>query len=597
MTSAKKSGTIYDACRKGDAERVKQYISQGGCVTEGDENKMTMLHHLAFSGKVELVKLLLEAQKTQNVDLDASDNDGWTPLHYAADRGHADVVRFLLEEGASVGPKDSSRRTPLHLAALGNRSAVVEVLIVQEPQKRKPLYCCLVIIRKASYCGDRMSHWYNPIHRSHNLLRIYLLTISILFNVVVVLFDAPGSACHQLRQHSLEWDKVGMDSLPDEVHVGNILCQSNAEIQKKEVLPSDPLSPSFQSEKHFLSGNDNDTLLIDWMKEQSHSAPIILGENEPCMLNPVEHVSTKKRKRGKDDGASKTTKRSQKVVDVSREAFRQSQRVIRRESKHMSMKDVLRTTVMSPSSFSLSQPAMEESFPNSSPTASMSSIWSPQTANDITTQFLSSVEASKRRRFERIVTRETGNSQSSLFTSPVMNMDFVQLEEELVIFDENANSGPPAEVDVIPQGEEWERSIPEGNSISAVTDPYQLSLKEEKEEELEKQRIDAISRKHKIWELRQQRKRAEIDLEQDSLSSKENASPTFSAAMSSGIARIPEAFTPMLSLHTTRHANDLSISESRLSHDDISMIKRINSFDKTSSQRVVVFAASGSTKP
>lgn len=130
MAPAKqKKDDIYTACRKGEVERVSEYISKGGCITEADENSMTMLHHLAFCGNLKLIQQLLAVQPEQVVDMDAADSDGWTPLHYAADRGHVEVVKLFLSEGASVAPKDTNKRTPLHLAALNNQKEVIQLLL------------------------------------------------------------------------------------------------------------------------------------------------------------------------------------------------------------------------------------------------------------------------------------------------------------------------------------------------------------------------------------------------------------------------------------------------------------------------------------
>lgn len=112
-----------------------EYISNGGCLTEEDTQKMTLLHHAAFSGNLPVVRAMFAVQPNRSVNLDAADSDGWTPLHYAADRGHVEVAQVLLDEGANVNARDTSKRTPLHLAALTGLVEVMKVLLANGASK------------------------------------------------------------------------------------------------------------------------------------------------------------------------------------------------------------------------------------------------------------------------------------------------------------------------------------------------------------------------------------------------------------------------------------------------------------------------------
>eukprot|EP01097_Dermamoeba_algensis_P005822 TRINITY_DN3678_c1_g1_i1.p2 TRINITY_DN3678_c1_g1~~TRINITY_DN3678_c1_g1_i1.p2 ORF type:complete len:118 (+),score=36.73 TRINITY_DN3678_c1_g1_i1:959-1312(+) len=56
---------------------------------------MTALHLASSSGKLEIVKLLIEKDPHQILE---HDNLGWNALHHAAASGHQDVVNYLLDK-------------------------------------------------------------------------------------------------------------------------------------------------------------------------------------------------------------------------------------------------------------------------------------------------------------------------------------------------------------------------------------------------------------------------------------------------------------------------------------------------------------------
>lgn len=75
-------------------------------------------------GNVECVQLLLSA----GVDVNASDEEGWTALMGASMYGGPDVVRELLTHGANVNARDSQGRTPLSLAISAGHEDIAELL-------------------------------------------------------------------------------------------------------------------------------------------------------------------------------------------------------------------------------------------------------------------------------------------------------------------------------------------------------------------------------------------------------------------------------------------------------------------------------------
>ena len=82
--------SIHDAAKKGNPEDVK-------------------LHDAAEKGNLEAVKQHLAA----GTDVNAKDDDGWTPLHWAASYGQKEVAVLLIAKGADVNGKNDVGDTPL----------------------------------------------------------------------------------------------------------------------------------------------------------------------------------------------------------------------------------------------------------------------------------------------------------------------------------------------------------------------------------------------------------------------------------------------------------------------------------------------------
>jgi len=79
-----------------------------------DNYNFTPLHWAAFYGKVEFVRILIDAR----ANLDLQDEDGETPLHGATIKGNEEIARILIDAGANLNPQDNKGRTPLHVVAI-----------------------------------------------------------------------------------------------------------------------------------------------------------------------------------------------------------------------------------------------------------------------------------------------------------------------------------------------------------------------------------------------------------------------------------------------------------------------------------------------
>ena len=89
------------------------------------EEERKKLFSAAEEGDVNMIKALIK----KGVDVNATDEDGWSPLHMAAAKDHSEVIKVLLSHGADVNAKNKWGRTPLHMAAANDCSEVAKLLI------------------------------------------------------------------------------------------------------------------------------------------------------------------------------------------------------------------------------------------------------------------------------------------------------------------------------------------------------------------------------------------------------------------------------------------------------------------------------------
>uniref|UniRef100_A0AAR5PAK1 Uncharacterized protein n=1 Tax=Dendroctonus ponderosae TaxID=77166 RepID=A0AAR5PAK1_DENPD len=96
-----------------------------------DSKGSSPLHLAAWSGNLEIVKLLLSGPAICNVNLTSKDDE--TALHCAAQYGHTGVVSALLEHACDPGIRNCKGETALELAAQYGRLETVELLVRTDP--------------------------------------------------------------------------------------------------------------------------------------------------------------------------------------------------------------------------------------------------------------------------------------------------------------------------------------------------------------------------------------------------------------------------------------------------------------------------------
>ncbi|TPP48063.1 hypothetical protein CGC20_15385 [Leishmania donovani] len=292
------------------------------------------------------------------------------------------------------------------------------------------------------------------------------------------------------------------------------------------------------------------------------------------------------------------------------------------------------TGVCSPSSLRLHSPAFSPASLVSPSSASSSSAWSPNVVGELTNRFLAHVQQQKRQKFEQMVSRELTQSQALSQTRSL-----VQHPREHGA----AEDGQRADDD---------EYSPRTRTDSAMANDFrtpvdELVIGEEDNEAANWMPADSSSPTspharrmmqrdpHEIWKLKQRHLRAQEQVElderakamQQQKSTKTLAAVTStSSSVSVPLARGDADSAPATSAteasaasapfftgifrnyvaaatgvqRSDRNGDDGATAAVRsgqvakLSADDISMIRRINSFDNTSTQRVVVFGTAAS---
>ena len=116
---------IYDACRKGNVELIKQ-LSKVNPDTINTPNKSgyTPLLIAGYRNQLEAVKVLLELGAKVN----ALSEDG-TVLTAACYKSNTALVKILLEQHADVNVKNNAGTTPLMFAIMAENEEIVKLLI------------------------------------------------------------------------------------------------------------------------------------------------------------------------------------------------------------------------------------------------------------------------------------------------------------------------------------------------------------------------------------------------------------------------------------------------------------------------------------
>eukprot|EP00164_Ancoracysta_twista_P008913 GFYU01013029.1.p1 GENE.GFYU01013029.1~~GFYU01013029.1.p1 ORF type:complete len:326 (-),score=82.04 GFYU01013029.1:325-1263(-) len=117
---------IFEACRRGDLERVKFHVSKDAAVVnKRDWGGGVPLHLACKKGQTAVVKFLAQ----NGAEVNYRSKDGWTPLHVASKYGHVDTVKVMVEKlKANPHEKDNMGEMPIHWTSYKGHVEVAKYL-------------------------------------------------------------------------------------------------------------------------------------------------------------------------------------------------------------------------------------------------------------------------------------------------------------------------------------------------------------------------------------------------------------------------------------------------------------------------------------
>jgi len=120
---------VFEACAAGLAGDVARLLKENPkLVNERSHDGWTPLHLAAFFGRLELVKILLDAGAPMMAI--SNNNEANLPINAAAAGRRNDVVRLLVERGCPPDARASDQGyTALHLAANNGDVELIEFLL------------------------------------------------------------------------------------------------------------------------------------------------------------------------------------------------------------------------------------------------------------------------------------------------------------------------------------------------------------------------------------------------------------------------------------------------------------------------------------
>merc|ERR1719269_429042 len=125
LTAIKDSSvSLHDAARRGDLQRLQEFLQDGKDVNGKDFKGVTPLGYAVGHDQLSVVKVLIDA-KANVTDVDSNGNSA---VHFAAGYGRVKVLEHLLARGANVSKVNKMGMTPLAAAQQNKHQQIVALL-------------------------------------------------------------------------------------------------------------------------------------------------------------------------------------------------------------------------------------------------------------------------------------------------------------------------------------------------------------------------------------------------------------------------------------------------------------------------------------
>jgi len=118
------SVSLHDAARRGDLQRLQEFLQDGKDVNSKDFKGVTPLGYAVGHDQLSVVKVLIDAKANLN-DVDSAGNSA---VHFAAGYGRVKVLEHLLARGANASKVNQMGLTPLGAAQQNNQQQAVAIL-------------------------------------------------------------------------------------------------------------------------------------------------------------------------------------------------------------------------------------------------------------------------------------------------------------------------------------------------------------------------------------------------------------------------------------------------------------------------------------